>query len=108
MITILIIDSLLLFLTAFFNVVEISFLSTKKVHYSKYSSGIKKQINRFYEKPSVLLSIVLIGVNITVIFISSLTSRYILYNFSEITSTLLITSVVLIIGEIILNLSFLF
>jgi len=101
MITILIIDSLLLFLTSFFNVVEISFLSTKKVHYSKYSSGIKKQINRFYEKPSVLLSIVLIGVNITVIFISSLTSRYILYNFSEITSTLLITSVVLIIGEII-------
>ncbi|NIA22985.1 MAG: DUF21 domain-containing protein [Proteobacteria bacterium] len=101
MITILIIDSILLFFTAFFNVVEISFLSTKKVHYSRYSAGLRKRIYRFYEKPSVLLSIVLIGVNITVIFISSITNRYILSNYNEITSTLLITSVILIFGEII-------
>ena len=58
MVTVLIIDSILLFFTAFFNVVEISFLSTKKVHYSKYPSGLKKRIYRFYEKPLVFISFI--------------------------------------------------
>ncbi len=101
MITILIIDTILLLFTAFFNIAEISFMSTKKVNYAKYKNKLKERIYAFYEKPSTLLSIVLIGVNITVIFISSLTNRYILSGYNEITSTILITSVVLVFGEII-------
>ncbi|MCK4543999.1 HlyC/CorC family transporter [candidate division WOR-3 bacterium] len=100
MIIVLIIDVILLVFTAFFNATEISFLSTDKVNYMQTKKTIRDRIITYYKNPSIIISTTLIGNNLTVIFISSLTSKYILAKYNDIITTLIITSFILIVGDI--------
>ncbi len=101
MIIVLFIDVILLVFTAFFNATEISFLSTDKINYMQTKNTIRDRIFSYYKNPTRIISTMLIGSNLTVIFISSFTSKYILAKYNEIISTLIITSFILIAGEII-------